>query len=72
MLEGTAAGGYDGQPLKASCASSTEGLAPPALCRRLGNRGRREAEGGKVENRAGGQEGRAEGDERPEGTKEEG
>ncbi len=57
VLEGTAAGGYDGQPLKASCANSTGGLAPLALCRRLGNR----TEGGRDENRAGRREGRAEG-----------
>ena len=30
---GNAAGEYAGQPLKVSCASSTEGLAPLSLCR---------------------------------------
>ena len=32
---GNAAGEYAGQPLKVSCASSTEGLAPLSLCLRL-------------------------------------
>ena len=31
---GNAAGEYAGQPLKVSCASSTEGLALPSLCLR--------------------------------------
>jgi hypothetical protein len=32
---GNASGEYAGQPLKVSCASSTEGLAPLSLCLRL-------------------------------------
>ena len=32
MVEGTAAGKYASQLLKASCASYAKGLAPPALC----------------------------------------
>ena len=32
VLQGNAAGKYASQPLKASCASYAERLAPPALC----------------------------------------